>query len=258
MIKSKKIYEKKLAIVTGASEGIGASLVKNLLNNDYKVVALSRNINKLYELKQKHKKFKKELKVYSVNVTNSKSLNEISRRVQAPDLLILNAGIYEPVNIDNFDIKKFITQCNVNYLGVIKSFDAFIKKMLKNRSGTVLIMSSVAGWIGLPKASAYAPTKSALKLFAQSIRYDLLKYNVRVKLCSPGFVNTKAVKINDFYMPGLIEPDDAAKIIMKKIGNSNFEITFPWLFARIMKILSILPDKISFKIIELITLNAKK
>ena len=59
-------------------------------------------------------------------------------------------------------------------------------------------------------------------------------------------------------MPGLIEPDDAAKIIMKKIGNSNFEITFPWLFARIMKILSILPDKISFKIIELITLNAKK
>ena len=72
--------------------------------------------------------------------------------------------------------------------------------MLLSRSGTVLIMSSIAGWIGLPKASAYAPTKSALRSFAQSIRYDLAKYNIVVKLCSPGFVNTKAVKVNDFKM----------------------------------------------------------
>ena len=69
--------------------------------------------------------------------------------------MILNAGIYEPVSI-KISFKTFIKQSEVNYLGVIKSFDAFIK--ILNRSGTVLIMSSIAGWIGLPKASAYAPT----------------------------------------------------------------------------------------------------
>ena len=101
--------------------------------------------------------------------------------------------------------------------------------MLITKSGTVLIMSSIAGWIGLPKASAYAPTKSALRLFAQSIRYDLAEYNIVVKLCSPGFVNTKAVKVN-ILKCRLIEPNVAAKIILKNIDSKKFEITFPWFF----------------------------
>ena len=117
--------------------------------------------------------------------------------------------------------------------------------MMLRRVGTVLIMSSIAGWIGLPKASAYAPTKSALRLFAQSIRYDLSKYNIIVKLCSPGFVNTNAVKVNDFKMPGLIEPNVAAKLILKNISNKKFEITFPWFFSTMMKFLTYLPDSFS-------------
>ena len=158
------------------------------------------------------------LEVFSADVTNLSQLLSVANNIGPPDLLILNAGIYEPVLIENFSIQTFIKQSEVNYLGVVKSFDAFIKKMLLSRSGTVLIMSSIAGWIGLPKASAYAPTKSALISFAQSIRYDLAKYNIVVKLCSPGFVNTKAVKVNDFKMPGLIEPNVAAKIILKNIN----------------------------------------
>ena len=172
--------------------------------------------------------------------------------------MILNAGIYEPVLIENFSLETFIKQSEINYLGVIKSFDAFIKKMLLSRSGTVLIMSSIAGWIGLPKASAYAPTKSALRSFAQSIRYDLAKYNIVVKLCSPGFVNTKAVKVNDFKMPGLIEPNVAAKIILKNINSKKFEITFPWLFSALMKFLTYLPDNVSYKLIKYVTLYEKE
>ena len=125
--------------------------------------------------------------------------------------------------------------------------------MLLSRSGTILIMSSIAGWIGLPKASAYAPTKSALRSFAQSIRYDLAKYNIVVKLCSPGFVNTKAVKVNDFKMPGLIEPNVAAKIILKNINSKKFEITFPWVFSALMKFLTYLPDFLSYKLIKHVT-----
>ena len=172
--------------------------------------------------------------------------------------MILNAGIYEPVLIENFSVEPFIKQSDINYLGVIKSFDAFIKNMLLSRSGTVLIMSSIAGWIGLPKASAYAPTKSALRIFAQSIRYDLAKYNIVVKLCSPGFVNTKAVKVNDFKMPGLIEPNVAAKLILKNISNKKFEITFPWFFSTLMKFLTYLPDNLSYKFIKYVTSYEKE
>ena len=249
---------KKTAVITGASEGIGAALVHELLHNNYKVVAISRNLKKLSKLKSFNSKYKNDLKIFSADVKNSFQLLSIAKDIKSPDLLILNAGIYEPVLIENFSLDTFIKQSEINYLGVIKSFDAFIKKMLLSKSGTVLIMSSIAGWIGLPKASAYAPTKSALKLFAQSIRYDLAKYNIVVKLCSPGFVNTKAVKVNDFKMPGLIEPNVAAKIIVKNLSSKKFEITFPWFFSTVMKFLTYLPDNLSYKFIKYVTSYEKE
>ena len=249
---------KKIAVITGASEGIGAALVNELLQNNYKVIAISRNFKKLLKLKSFNSKYKNDLKVFSADVTNSSQLLSVVKEINSPDLLILNAGIYEPVLIENFSVETFIKQTEVNYLGVIKSFNAFIKKMLSRRSGTVLIMSSIAGWIGLPKASAYAPTKSALRLFAQSIRYDLAEYNIVVKLCSPGFVNTKAVKVNDFKMPGLIEPNVAAKLILKNISNKKFEITFPWGFSTLMKFLTYLPDNLSYKFIKYVTSYEKE
>ena len=249
---------KKIAVITGASEGIGAALANELLQNNYKVIAVSRNFKKLSKLKSFNSKYKNNLEVFSADVTNSSQLLSVAKNIGPPDLLILNAGIYEPVLIENFSVETFIKQSEINYLGVIKSFDAFIKKMLLSRSGTVLIMSSIAGWIGLPKASAYAPTKSALRSFAQSIRYDLAKYNIIVKLCSPGFVNTKAVKVNDFKMPGLIEPNVAAKIILKNINTKKFEITFPRFFSALMKFLTYLPDNLSYKLIKYVTLYDKE
>ena len=249
---------KKIAVITGASEGIGGALVNELLQNNYKVIALSRDFKKLSKLKSFNSKFKNDLQIFSADVTNSSQLLSVAKEIDSPDLLILNAGIYEPVLIENFSVETFIKQSEINYLGVIKSFDAFIKKMLLSKSGTVLIMSSIAGWIGLPKASAYAPTKSALRSFAQSIRYDLAKYNIIVKLCSPGFVNTKAVKVNDFKMPGLIEPNVAAKIILRNINSKKFEITFPWLFSALMKFLTYLPDNLSFKFIKYVTSYEKE
>jgi len=249
---------KKTAVITGASEGIGAALVNELLQNNYKVIAISRNFKKLLKLKSFNSKYENELKVFSADVRNSSQLFLVAEEVKSIDLLILNAGIYEPVLIENFSVETFIKQIEINYLGVIKSFDAFIKKMILSRSGTVLIMSSIAGWIGLPKASAYAPTKSALRLFAQSIRYDLAEYNIVVKLCSPGFVNTKAVKVNDFKMPGLIEPNVAAKLILKNISDKKFEITFPWGFSTLMKFLTYLPDNLSYKFIKYVTSYEKE
>lgn len=249
---------KKIAVITGGSEGIGAALVGELLRNNYSVIAVSRSLKKLNKLKSTFSTFKEDLKIFSVDVNNLKQLIYVSDKIKAPDLLVLNAGIYEPVDIETFNIKTFVKQSEVNYLGVIKSFDAFIKKMLKKKSGTVLIMSSVAGWIGLPKASAYGPTKAALRSFAQSIRYDLSKFNIRVKLCSPGFVNTKAVKVNDFKMPGLIEPELAAKLILKNLNNNKFEISFPIIFSFFMKFLTILPDFISYRLIRYTTINDNK
>ena len=122
--------------------------------------------------------------------------------------------------------------------------------MIFNKRGTILIISSIAGWVGLPKASAYGPTKSALRSFAQSIRYDLDKFNIKVKICSPGFIKTRATSKNNFYMPSLMEPDVAAKIILSRINSTKFEISFPLIFSSFMRLLSIIPDRWSYFLIK--------
>ena len=102
-------------------------------------------------------------------------------KVKRIDLLILNAGIYQPVRVDRPNLQIFKTHYDVNFMGVLNAYVAFISKMISSKQGTILIMSSITAWIGLPKAAAYGPTKSALKSFAQSARYDLDKYGIKIK-----------------------------------------------------------------------------
>ena len=127
-MKETKHSLKKTAVITGASEGIGAALVNELLQKNYKVTAISRNFKKLSKLKSFNLKYKNDLKIFSADVTNSSQLLSVAKQINSPDLLILNAGIYEPVLIKNFSVDTFIRQSEINYLGVIKSFDAFVKK----------------------------------------------------------------------------------------------------------------------------------
>ncbi len=244
----------KIAVVTGVSEGLGRSISYELLKSGFKVIGISSNKNKILKVEKNFIKFKDKFKCHCADVRNYNDLKVIAEQIQAPDLLVLNAGIYKPIETDKANIEIYKLHIDVNFLGVLNSYFAFLKKMILQKKGTILIMSSIAGWIGLPKAGAYGPTKSALKSFAQSARYDLEKYNIKVKVCSPGFVKTKATEINSFYMPGLMEPEEAAKIILKNINSSKFEISFPLIFSCLMKLLSIIPDRWSYLLIKKIVM----
>ncbi|MDB3916493.1 SDR family NAD(P)-dependent oxidoreductase [Alphaproteobacteria bacterium] len=235
----------KTAIITGASEGIGCSLAKLLVKNGWEVIGISRNIKKLNSLNKELSKCKGVFKPFACDVQNFRKLVSIEKKINIPDLLFLNAGIYTPIDASNKNIEHFKHHINVNYLGVINAYEAFLPRMIKANSGHIIIMSSISGWIGLPKAAAYGPTKAALRSFAQSIRYDLNSKGIKVQVCSPGFVETSATSINNFYMPGLIKADEAAKHIYKNMHTKKFEFSFPFVFSTFMKLLSILPDKIS-------------
>ena len=235
----------KMAIITGASEGIGCSFAKLLVKNGWEVIGISRNIRKLNSLNKELSKCKGVFKPFSCDVQNFKKLISIEKKINIPDLLFLNAGIYTPIDASNKNLEHFKHHINVNYLGVINAYEAFLPKMLKANKGHIIIMSSISAWVGLPKAAAYGPTKAALRSFAQSIRYDLNSKGIKVQVCSPGFVETSATSINNFYMPGLIKADEAAKHIYKNMHTKKFEFSFPFVFSTFMKLLSILPDKIS-------------
>ena len=238
-------YKKNVAFVTGVSDGIGAAFTKILLQNGWEVIGISRNEKKIKSFKKSIDSLSNLFKSYKCDVQNIEKLKKIANENNSANLLFLNAGIYNPIDSSKSNLEIYKEHINVNLLGVINCYEAFLPKMLENGDGKIIIMSSISGWIGLPKAAAYGPTKAALRSFAQSIRYDLKPKGISVQVCSPGFVETSATSVNDFYMPGLMKVNDAAKLIYKNMFKKKFEFSFPFTFSLLMRLLSILPDKLS-------------
>ena len=123
-------------------------------------------------------------------------------------------------------------------------------------SHTIAIISSVAGYRGLPKSTLYGPSKSALINLAEALKIDLPEVNI--KLINPGFVETPATSVNQFKMPFLISAEKAAKIIFSNIYQKGFEISFPFPFNILMKFGRILPYRLYFKIAKRISNNNEK
>ena len=238
------------AIISGASDGIGAAFSRVLIQNGWEVIAISRSIDKLNKFKSTIKFNKDNFKPYACNVTDFNKLKSIAKEINTPNLIFLNAGIYKPIDSTQSNIDVYTEHLNVNYLGVLNCYEAFLPKMLVSNQGQIIIMSSISGWVGLPKAAAYGPTKAALRSFGQSIRYDLNAKGIKVQVCSPGFVETSATSLNDFYMPGLMKVDKAAELIYKNMKSDKFEFSFPLFFSIFMKIFSLIPDKLSSYIIK--------
>ena len=127
----------------------------------------------------------------------------------------------------------------------------FIIIIVKKKSGQISIISSVAGYRGLPAAGAYCASKSALTSFTESLHFEMKRKNVRVSLVSPGFIKTPMTDQNDFPMPMIKPPEFAAEqIYIGLVKKKGFEIHFPKAFTYFLKFLSMLPSSIYFKIVE--------
>ena len=139
----------------------------------------------------------------------------------------------------------------VNFFGTVNSINSVYDYYKIRKSGHISIVSSVAGYRGLPAAGAYCASKSALSSFAESLYFDLKRFNVRVSLVSPGFIKTPMTDKNDFPMPMIKSPEFAADQMFKGLTKNNgFEIHFPKSFTSIMKVLKVMPNGLYFKIIE--------
>ena len=161
------------------------------------------------------------------------------------DLCIFCSGTYDPKKEKEIELKQSKFVMDVNYFGVLNCVKA-VEKYFKNRKeGHISIVSSIAGYRGLPNSSGYGPSKAALNNFAESIYFDFKKYNVRVSVISPGFIKTPLTDKNDFSMPFLRSVDyAAAKIYTGLVKSNSFEIHFPKQLTLILKFLRILPYKI--------------
>jgi NAD(P)-dependent dehydrogenase (short-subunit alcohol dehydrogenase family) len=235
----------KVAWITGASTGIGAEIARQLAAEGVVVAATARHPEKIAG---------PNIHPYAADVTDPAALAEtfarIERELGPVDLALFCAGAYSPVGVDGLDPKTFRALLDVNYLGVVNALAACLPAMRARRSGQIAWMASVAGYRGLPKAAAYGPGKAALINLAESLKVELEQLGITLSVINPSFVRTPMTAGNDFPMPFLMEPEDAARRTVAGLKAGRFEIAYPGRFVAILKTARILPYWLYFWLIR--------
>ena len=147
----------------------------------------------------------------------------------------------------------------VNFFGTLNSIKSVEKYFKDLGKGHISIVSSIAGYRGLPNSTGYGPSKSALNNLTESLYFDFKKYGVRISLISPGFIKTPMTDKNDFKMPFLKTSEYAADKIYDGLVNTNvFEIHFPKQLTLTLKFLKILPNWLYLKLVGKLTKYQKR
>lgn len=244
----------KTAWVTGASTGIGREIVLQLKAAGVKVAASARSPEKLAALGD-------GIVAIPLDVTDAEACKRAAERAEAElgpiDLVVLGAGTYSPVAIDDIDPRLFAHTMDTNYMGVVNCLAAVSPRMLARGSGHISWIASVAGFVGLPKAAAYGPTKAALINLAESLEPEMKLRGVRISVINPGFVATPLTAQNDFEMPFLMQPDEAARRTIEGLAAGRFEIAYPRRFVAILRALKALPYPVFFRLITRSVLKAR-
>ena len=148
------------------------------------------------------------------------------------------------------DLKVAQQMIDINWGGFMNGLSVVIPQLMKAGTGGIALVSSVAGYRGLPKSLVYGPTKAALINLAETLYLDLKEKGLDIYLICPGFVKTPMTDKNDFEMPSLITPEEAALEIIKGLEKGEFEIHFPKSFTRMLKFLRHLPYSLYFSAIK--------
>lgn len=236
--------------ITGASTGIGAAIAKQLAQQGVVVATSARKADVLAAAA----KLNPNLKPYPLDVTDAanvaKTFMQIEQDLGPIDLVIAGAGTYAPLAIDNFKAEMFQSTYQVNYLGVINVLAAILPTFRARKSGHISWIASVAGYIGLPQAASYGPTKAALINLAECLQPELAVAGITTSIINPGFVKTPLTAQNEFDMPFLMEVEDAAQQTIAGLVKKKFEIAYPWKFVWILKTLQVLPYPWFFSLVR--------
>ena len=251
--------EKKVIWITGASSGIGKALAIKFAENNWIVAASARREKLLTELNH----INDNIHSFPLDVTEIDKCKIVAKNIidQFGDIniCVFGTGMHDPKSEKTFNLDKIRKIMEVNYFGTMNSINSIYEFFSEKKNGQISIVSSVAGYRGLPAAGAYCASKSALTSFTESLYFDMIKKNVGVKLISPGFIKTPMTEKNDAPMPMIKSSEFAANEIFIGLTQKKlFEIHFPKSFTILMKLLKILPSWFYFRLINIGNIYMKR
>jgi NAD(P)-dependent dehydrogenase (short-subunit alcohol dehydrogenase family) len=236
--------------IVGGSSGIGRATAEALLARGAWVAISARNAQSLQSLAAGHR----QAVALPLDVGDVQALHQARDNLLARwgglDLCAFFAGTYKPMRATGFDLQTALAHDDINYGGALRWLDAVLPPLLAQGHGHLSLVSSVAGYRGLPQSLAYGPTKAALIHLAETLYLDLHPLGLGVSLINPGFVKTPLTAQNEFDMPALLSPEQAAAHILQGWERGRFEIHFPKRFTAWLKLLRLLSYRLYFPLVQ--------
>jgi NAD(P)-dependent dehydrogenase (short-subunit alcohol dehydrogenase family) len=238
--------------VVGGSTGIGRASALALAGQGAQVMVSARGAGTLRALVSEHP----GLQAWPLDVTDAAAVRACATEIlaQGPlDLVLYCAGHYRAMRATGFDLAEAQRHLDINYRGALHLLAAVLPSLLERGEGHISLVSSVAAYRGLPQSLAYGPTKAALTNLAENLYLDLRPQGVGVSVVHPGFVQTPLTAQNEFQMPALITPEQAAQAMLAGWARGAFDIHYPKRFTRWMKLLRLLPHRLYFPLVRRFT-----
>ena len=241
----------------GASSGIGLATAEALIAQGARVIVSARSASALDAFVQRHANAgQATAQSWPLDVTDVDEVAEVARAILAEgplDMVLYCAGHYRALRATAFDLAEMKRHLDINYTGALHVLDAVLPSLLAQGHGHISLISSVAGFRGLPQSLAYGPTKAALTNLAETLYLDLSPLGLGVSVVHPGFVKTPLTAQNEFNMPALVSPEQAAQAMLDAWADGAFDIHFLKRFTRWMKLLRQLPYRLYFPVVRRFT-----
>lgn len=242
--------DREVIWIVGASTGIGQALAERLAGQGASVVVSARNAVPLESFQARYPAGM----AVPLDVTDAAAVRAACEAIVARygrlDRVLFCAGVYRALRATGYDLGQMLQHQQVNYVGALNLLAPVIPLFLFQGQGHISLVSSVAGFSGLPQGLAYGPTKAALTHLAETLFLDLRPKGLGVSVVHPGFVETPLTRQNEFPMPFLQTPQQAAEAIERGWRRGQFEIHFPRRFSLILKALRLLPYRWYFALVH--------
>ena len=240
-----KEWQGKRYWVVGASEGLGREVAFCLSRAGAEVIVSSRSEDRLKDLVDV---LPGKSSYVTVDVTDRAAVEAAAKEVGYIDGVVYLAGVYWPMKAQEWDNEKADMMGEVNFLGASRVVGSVIKDMVARNDGHIVLVGSLSGFRGLPGAVGYSASKAGMMALAESMQADLHKTGVQVQVINPGFIKTRLTEKNDFNMPFIMEPFDAAKEVFEHMTTENFKKSFPMVFSWVFRLSQFMPDWMYYRL----------
>ncbi len=231
--------------LVGASEGLGREVAFCLSRAGAEVIVSARSEDRLKELVEE---LPGKASYITVDVADREAVEKAAAEAGELDGVVYLAGVYWPMKASEWDNEKADLMGEINYLGGSRVVGAVIGGMIERGRGHIVLTGSLSGFRGLPGAIGYSASKAGLMALAESMQADLRTSDIKVQVINPGFIKTRLTDKNDFTMPFIMEPEDAAKEFFDHMNTDTFKKSFPMVFSWVFRLSQLMPDWMYYRL----------